>query len=124
MNCAGYISIAVLLLLSTTGSPASSQGWSTEVAVTFGNHSDLAVDGDGTPHIVSTNCDLWEECTESGQADLLYATKQQGIWVTESIAGDPAGSLTAITIDQLDQPHIAYCDSLGQMHYGYRLGGS
>jgi hypothetical protein len=114
--------LGVLVALAVPDSYA--QGWSMETIHPFGNHADLAVDSLGHPHIVFNNCTAWETCEPDGPSELTYGTSDGFGWRFESVASDPAGFLTSILVDDGRTPHIAYCDSSWQMHYGFRAGNS
>lgn len=111
-----------VLLIAAASSHA--MGWSLESVTPYGNHADLAVDATGHPHIIFNNCIAWETCEPDGPAEITYGRRDGSGWVFEPIANDPAGFPAAILVHHDLEPHIAYCDSNWQMHYGFRSGGS
>lgn len=83
--------VLALSLVFATSSPAA-QSWTFEPVVPFGAYFDLAVEPDGTPHIVYTNCVAREICDPaSGVRQLIHGERRSGVWMFDSIAVDPAG---------------------------------
>lgn len=122
MNRYIILCLSVLILLSP---PAFAQTWTVETVAPFGWYFDLAVDGSGTPHVLFTACRAWEVClpNPTGARELTYGKKTGSGWVFETVANDAAGFHIRLIVDGEGRPHLAYCDSTWQMHYGYRDTG-
>lgn len=92
--------------------------WSYEtVDSDVGYYTSLALDSSDVPHI----CYF-----DSTRADVRYATKAPGYWVTELV--DSAGSVgqyATIALDPSGRPAIAYCDfTNGDLKYAIRDNGA
>jgi hypothetical protein len=105
------------------GWPVCAPGWSFEVlgeTVYF----DMAVGSDGTPHIVHTNCTDRELCFGTPMPRyLIHTAKRGGLWTHDTPSVDPAGFTPAIALDDSGGVHIAYVDSLLDLHYVYAAPG-
>ena len=67
-----------------------------------GHYTSLAIGRDGTAHI------SYQDIT---RADLKYAVKRGGEWVTETVdAAGNVGEHTSLALDAEGQPHISYYD--------------
>lgn len=84
-----------------------------------GTNLSMALGPDGKPHIA-----YWD----GGNAWLLYATKENGVWTTEIVeASGFVGLETSIGVDSQGEPHIAYHNfTTGSqvLRYAKRSGGS
>jgi hypothetical protein len=81
-----------------------------------GHYTSLAIGRDGTAHI------SYQDIT---RADLKYAVKRNGEWVTETVdnIGD-VGEHTSLAIDAEGEPHISYYDlQSGALKYAELKGG-
>lgn len=75
-------------------------------ADTRGDHSAIAVDSGGVPHIAYRD--------DSNQ-NLMYAEKSGGTWSIETASSDPdVGTYNSIVVDRTGDPHIAHYDSGGE----------
>jgi hypothetical protein len=89
-----------------------------------GTWFDLAIEPDGTPHVVYTNCTHTEYCFDAtGPRRLIHAIKSLGVWSADTLASDPAGFTPAVTLDDTGGVHIVYTDSLYHMQYIYGTAG-
>lgn len=99
----GNSKAGVPLLRQGGNMQASGSGWWIERvdSGSVGNHSSLALDSSGWPHI---------SYYDFGNDDLKYAHKDASGWHIDSVdyAGY-VGAFTSLALDSLDRPHISYC---------------
>lgn len=116
-------SLAIALAVVIAHSPLHAQDWTFE-NLGFGIWFDMAVESDGTPHIVYTNCTHLELCFGSPMPRyLIHAARPWGLWMYDTLAVDPAGFTPAITLDDTAGVHVAYMDSLFDLQYIYGVSG-
>ena len=81
----------------------------------------MALDSAGSPHITSS---YYPGGSDHGDRDLLYAHKVGSSWAVDIVDADgKVGLRSAIAMDSLDHPHIAYYDySNGHLKYAVHTG--
>ncbi len=102
-----------------SGSPGS---WHTETVSAISSfvpsdyflHPTLAVEADGTPHIVYQDL----------PGNINYAWLQAGNWQTETIGISTWNSSFGLALDSNNQPHVSYTDEMDMLHYTHRSGSS
>lgn len=90
-------------------------GWNTSIVIDSNNAVHISY-SDPSPLI-----------DPPGNGYLKYATNESGIWTTQVIDDDNAGTFTGIAVDNHDSLHIAYCTSdgtRGRLMYTTNASGS
>jgi len=122
MNAAAHRTLVVILLAAVLApSLVRAQAWTFEV-LGPGTYFDMAVEPNGTPHIVQTTCVQREVCNAYGDDSPRYLTHRVEIgdvWKSDTLSLDAAGFTPAIALDDTGGVHIAYVDSLYQLRYIY-----
>ncbi|MEJ2721810.1 MAG: FlgD immunoglobulin-like domain containing protein [bacterium] len=119
------VTLWICLAAAAASPTAYADDWAAESIAPFSAYFDMAVDGDGIPHVLFNNCQAWELCVpaDPGNSALTYGFKTGAEWSFEPVASDPVGEHFSIIVDNTNMPHLAYRDTTWQMHYGYRDAG-
>ncbi len=108
MHLVSFVAACAVVFSST---PLMAQGWTFE-SLGVATYFDLAVESDGTPHIVYTNCTNREVCFGTpAPRYLIHLAKINGSWMSDTLATDPAGFTPAIAVDGGGEVHVVYADS-------------